>query len=46
MLLKTLTIIAIIIALKWLWVFVSTMGHGAFEGEKQEILRRRNYLAN
>ena len=39
-----LTVIILIVALKWLWVVVSTMGHGSFEGEKTEILRRRNYL--
>ncbi len=44
--LKTAAIIALIVILKWLWVTISTMGHGTFEGEKTEILRRRNYLAN
>jgi hypothetical protein len=44
--LKMLVGIVVIVALKWLWVYVSTMGHGTFEGEKQEILRRRNYVAN
>ena len=43
--LKTLAIIAFLILLKGLWVVVSTMGQGSFEGEKTEILRRRNYLA-
>lgn len=43
-LLKVFVIIVILIALKWLWVSVSTIGHGTFEGEKSEILRRRNYL--
>ena len=42
--LKALVIIGVLVALKWLWVVVSTSGHGTFEGEKQEILRRRNYL--
>ena len=46
MILKTIIAIIVIFALKWLWVTVSTMGHGSFEGEKTEILRRRNYLTN
>ena len=46
MILKTIIIIIVIFALKWLWVTISTMGHGSFEGEKTEILRRRNYLTN
>ena len=46
MILKTFIIIIVIFALKWLWVAVSTMGHGSFDGEKTEILRRRNFLAN
>ena len=44
--LKTAAVIALIVILKWLWVTISTMGHGTFEGEKTEILRRRNYLAD
>lgn len=43
-LMKILAVIAFLVFLKWLWVVVSTMGHGSFEGEKTEILRRRNYL--
>ena len=46
MILKTIIVIIVIFALKWLWVTVSAMGHGSFEGEKTEILRRRNYLTN
>ena len=46
MILKTIIVIIVIFALKWLWVTVSTMGHSSFEGEKTEILRRRNYLTN
>ena len=46
MILKTIIIIIVIFALKWLWVTVSTMGHGSFEGEKTEILRRKNYLTD
>lgn len=45
-LLKTIAFVAIIVLFKWLWVTVSTNGHGTFEGEKTEILRRRNYLTN
>ena len=44
--LKTAAAIALIVILKWLWVTISTMGHGTFESEKTEILRRRNYLAD
>jgi hypothetical protein len=43
--LRVCAIIVILVALKWLWVSVSTTGHGTIEGEKSEILRRRNYLA-
>ena len=46
MILKTVAIITVIVVLKWLWVTISTMGHGTFEGEKTEILRRKNYLTN
>lgn len=46
MILKTIAVIAVLIALKWLWVTISTLGHGTFDGEKTEILRRRNYLVN
>ena len=46
MILKTITVIVVFVVLKWLWVTISTMGHGTFEGEKTEILRRRNYLTN
>ena len=41
-----LSVIVALIAIKWLWTTVSTMGHGSFAGEKTEILRRRNYLVN
>ena len=44
MILKTIAVIVVFVVLKWLWVTISTMGHGTFEGEKTEILRRRNYL--
>lgn len=43
--LKIIIVIAVIFALKWLWVAISTCGQGSFDGEKSEILRRRNYLA-
>ena len=43
--LKIIIVIAVIFALKWLWVEISTGGQGSFDGEKSEILRRRNYLA-
>lgn len=44
MILIIVLIIIAIFTLKWLWVTVSTMGHGSFDGEKTEILRRKNYL--
>lgn len=37
MILKTITVIVVFVVLKWLWVTISTMGHGTFEGEKTEI---------
>lgn len=46
MILKTIAVIVVFVVLKWLWVTISTMGHGTFEGEKTEMLRRRNYLTN
>ena len=36
----------VVVVLKWIWVALSTMGQGSFEGEKTEILRRRNYLTD
>lgn len=44
--LKIIIVIAVIFALKWLWVEISTGGQGSFDGEKSEIIRRRNYLAD
>ena len=46
MILKTVIALSFLFALKWLWVTISTIGHGSYEGEKTEILRRRNYLTN
>ena len=46
MILKTIAVIVVFVVLKWLWVTISTMGHGTLEGERTEILRRRNYLTN
>lgn len=46
MILKTTAVIVVFVILKWLWVTISTMGHGTLEGERTEILRRRNYLTN
>ena len=46
MILKTVIVLVLLFALKWLWVTISTIGHGSHEGEKTEILRRRNYLTN
>lgn len=39
-------VVATLLALKWLWVTISTADHGTFASEKAEILRRRNYLTN
>jgi hypothetical protein len=46
LLLTVFIFIILLVAIKWLWVSVSTFGHGTFDGEKTEILRRRNYLTN
>ena len=47
---KTLLIVGLIvfllIGIKWAWVCLSIRHHGSFEGEKKEILARRDYLAS
>ena len=37
-------VIAILITIKIIWVLCATSGHGSFDGEKKEIVRRANYL--
>lgn len=44
MILKTFIIIIVIFALKWLWVAVSTMGHGSFEEKKQKSFVEETFL--
>ena len=39
-----LSIIILLVAAKGIWVRCSTSGHGSFDGEKKEIIRRANYL--
>ena len=39
-----LSIIILLVAAKRIWVRCSTSGHGSFDGEKKEIIRRANYL--
>ena len=39
-----LSIIILLVAAKGIWVKCATSGHGSFDGEKKEIIRRANYL--
>ena len=41
-----LFIIAVLIVAKITWVSCATSGHGSFDGEKKEIIRRANYLTS
>lgn len=41
-----LLVIVILIGAKGIWVSCATSGHGSFEKEKKEIVRRANYLAS
>ena len=41
-----LVIIVSIVAAKVCWVSCATIGHGTYEGEKKEIIRRANYLTS
>ena len=41
-----LVIIVSIVVVKVCWVSCSTIGHGTYEGEKKEIIRRANYLTS
>ncbi len=39
-----LTVIVLLVGVKCCWVKCATSGHGSFEGEKEEIIHRANYL--
>ena len=39
-------IIVALIVVKVIWVTCATVGHGSYEGEKKEIIRRANYLTS
>ena len=41
-----LIIIAFLVVAKVCWVTWATIGHGSYEGEKKEIIRRANYLTS
>ena len=40
------SIILLLVVTKVIWVACATSGHGSFEGEKAEIIRRANYLTS
>ena len=41
-----LSIIALLVGVKYCWVNCSTNGHGSFDGERKEIVHRANYLTS
>ena len=41
-----LSIILLLVVVKVIWVKCATTGHGSFEKEKKEIIRRANYLTS
>ena len=41
-----LIIITFLVVAKVFWVTCATIGHGSYEGEKKEIIRRANYLTS
>lgn len=41
-----LIIIVFLVIAKVFWVTCATIGHGSYEGEKKEIIRRANYLTS
>ena len=41
-----LSIIVLLVGVKYCWVKCSTSGHESFDGEKKEIIRRANYLTS
>ena len=42
----TLSVIILFVGVKVCWVSCATNGHGSFDGEKKEIIRRSNYLTS
>ena len=42
----TIAVIVDFVVLKWLWVTISTMGHGTFVGEKSSMNYCRPILCN
>lgn len=42
----SIIIIVALIVVKGIWVTCATVGHGSYEGEKKEIIRRANYLTS
>ena len=42
----SIIIIVALIVVKVIWVTCATVGHGSYEGEKKEIIRRANYLTS
>ena len=41
-----LLVVVFLIVSKTIWVICATSGHGSFEGEENEIIRRANYLVS
>lgn len=41
-----LSVIVILITIKIIWIMCAISGHGSFDGEKKEIIRRANYLTS
>ena len=41
-----LLVIVLLIGTKAIWMCCATSGHGSFDGEKKEIIRRANYLTS
>ena len=39
-----LMVVALMVAMKAVWVYAYTKDNGTFEGEKKDILARKNYL--
>ena len=42
----TFVVIIVIVGIKVLWVTCATIGHGSFNNEEKEIIRRANYLTS
>ena len=42
----TISIIMLLVAIKVIWVSCAISGHGSFDVEKKEIIRRANYLTS